>query len=366
MNARGNARHNAGEYVRTKPEVIEKMRSELKTYKKRPGEVYSETVLNAECPEMQPRNAKQARNLAYGPSTVSGNLADDMQTIISYVGNHDFIRSVMFNDGNKPCIVLYTEQQISDIKRFCSTSSHPKIRSVLGIDRTFNLSPYYVTVTVFRNSAVVRRGTQESPIMLGPMLVHGDGEYNTYMFFLSRLKSLLNSDPSTEIRVNDDILFGSDDEKALLKAKRLTFGSAPHLFCTLHVRDNVRDYMTKIGVPASDKSEITHLLFGPSGLAASDTVEEFNLRLLDMNMKLRQTTVSDKLVTYLQSKVCPKLLNNIEVSVSGCTENVNLKLWTNNNCESTNHVLGPILVHGQQRVQYVHVFPFTTEIAYEQ
>lgn len=344
----GNSRKNTTEYLRTMPQVTEKIRDEIRCSKKRPRQVYEDNVLNSESAEAQPRNLKQVRYLASTvmrenkrcQSSSSGNIADDMQKIVSSVGCHEFIRSVFFNDGNKPCIMLYTDHQINDIKRFCTRNSNEKIQSVLGIDRTFNLSPYYVTVTVYKNRSVVRPETQDHPIMLGPMIVHGDGNFNTYMLFLCQLKALVNDDlGSTEVRVNDDILFGSDDEKALIKAIGLTFGSKQHLYCTLHIQGNVRDYMSKVGIPQAEKSEIIRMLFGSDGIAASNNIDEFNIRQLQMQITLRQNNIDDKLISYLIDKVCPKLRSNVNVSACDITDGCHLKLWTNNNCESANHLL---------------------------
>ena len=138
------------------------------------------------------------------------------------------------------------------------------------------------------------------------------------------------------MRVNDDILLGSDDEKALIKAVRFNFSSLPHLYCTLHIQENVRDYMTRIGVAAPQKHELMQLWFGASGLAASNDADEFSQRQLNLQMHLRQIGVDDKLMCYLIERVCPKLCHNVEICSSNITEDIRLKLWTNNNCESAN------------------------------
>ena len=49
------------------------------------------------------------------------------------------------------CHILYTDKQLSDVKRFCGSDAPDDIRSVLCVDRTFNVSSLFLTMTVFKN-----------------------------------------------------------------------------------------------------------------------------------------------------------------------------------------------------------------------
>ena len=51
--------------------------------------------------------------------------------------------------GHAPSVILYTQDQISDLLRFCGGNAVEAIRSVLSVDRTFNVSTLFATVTVF-------------------------------------------------------------------------------------------------------------------------------------------------------------------------------------------------------------------------
>ena len=77
----------------------------------------------------------------------SGNLADDVVAVLSLLNTHPFVQKAFLTKGKAPTVVLYTEQQLVDMKRFCCPQSDGVTRSVLGVDRTFNLGPCYVTVT---------------------------------------------------------------------------------------------------------------------------------------------------------------------------------------------------------------------------
>jgi len=92
-------------------------------------------------------------------------------------------------------------------------------KTVLGIDRTFNLSSLYATVTVFKNLSMVCGNTQEAPIFLGPVMLYGDGHYSTYLCFFTDLQCALSmAGCSTELRTCNSLVVGSDEEKALVKA----------------------------------------------------------------------------------------------------------------------------------------------------
>jgi len=64
------------------------------------------------------------------------------------------------------------------------------MRSVLGVDRTFNLSALHLTVTVYKNKSVIRARTNNAPLFIGPMMLHGDGQYRTYLHFFQSCEAL--------------------------------------------------------------------------------------------------------------------------------------------------------------------------------
>lgn len=47
-----------------------------------------------------------------------------------------------------PVIVLFNEVQLNDIERYCTSQDKA---SVLGIDMTFNLGKFYVTLCTYQN-----------------------------------------------------------------------------------------------------------------------------------------------------------------------------------------------------------------------
>ena len=53
---------------------------------------------------------------------------------------------------------------------------------------------------------------------------------------------------SSELKLLDGMVTGSDEEAALVKAMRVAFPNSKHLYCILHCQDNVRDHLTKSGI----------------------------------------------------------------------------------------------------------------------
>ena len=85
----------------------------------------------------------------------------------------------------------------------------------MGIDPTFNLGKFCVTITTYIYSHVVSKNTNKSPTFFGPMFVSTEKTYEAYHFFFS---SLLKLEP----RLSKIIGFGTDGEQAIVKAVKAT------------------------------------------------------------------------------------------------------------------------------------------------
>ena len=131
---------------------------------------------------------------------------------MNMMNNHPFIQEIVQMKGKPPMVILYTDDQLKDVTKFCLKGN----TSILGVDRTFNPGACYVTLTVFKNSYLLRRSTQLSPIMLGPLFLHWDGTYQTYQRFFSHLRTKFDANLNTEVGLCD-LIIGSDEEKAILK-----------------------------------------------------------------------------------------------------------------------------------------------------
>ena len=274
---------------------------------------------------------------ADGPKS-SCNLADEMQSLMSRLSDpsEDFVRSVCMQLQQPPAVVLFTQEQIDDLRSLCAQDCTSSLRSVLSVDRTFNLSSLYVTLMVFKNKKVVRRSTQEPPIFVGPIMLHGDGKLPTYLHFFSSVSAALNGTTvaSSEL-VCDGIVTGSDEEQALVTASKLAFPNSKHLYCMLHCKDNVRHHLTSIGVPTSVRESVLTKMFGCNGVSEAGDDDTMTNRITDLMQYVRHNNIDA--VQYLQERVLPKIMTNNRHKWS--EQWLGQHQWTNNNCESANHLL---------------------------
>ena len=93
------------------------------------------------------------------------NVADNMQEWFNKIHTHPYIQGICGLKGSTPSVILYTDEQIKDLDRFCFSSDTAKT-TVIGIDRTFNLTNFHLTTTIYKNLPVLRRSTNEHPIFL--------------------------------------------------------------------------------------------------------------------------------------------------------------------------------------------------------
>jgi len=217
-----------------------------------------------------------------------------------------------------PVIICYTDEQIVDLKRFCSSKTPLSLRTVLGVDRTFNLGPCYVTVSVYRNVSVNRKTTTENAIFLGPVMFHFDGKAETYRRFFSSLSDLLCGDVScAEFAGDVEMVFGSDDEKAMVGALRQVFPTAEHVFCARHLEENVRRFMTDTaGMATRDRELVLERLREATRVDADQSAqcESALTTLMEAVWALAPlTTVPEKVLAYFGNRILPKLRNNLKV-----------------------------------------------------
>ncbi|KAK3082787.1 hypothetical protein FSP39_005298 [Pinctada imbricata] len=329
----GNAKENGRPYKRTDPKQLEKVRDEPD--EKKPKKIYREMVLNDSI--NAPRDIKLIRNARYTQRVkdhgkVTGNAADEILSLISSIDQHPYVQKIEHTKNNVPAIILYDDDQLEDFRFFVRSRTEYRV----GIDRTFNLGPYFVTCVVYKNIRVVRNDTSGHPIFLGPVLLHKEATFETYHYFFSHLKAKLSIDLNRiDLAIPGFFEFGSDDEKALVKALDSCFPNAQRALCTKHLKDNVTCYLRdKAGVTREDRRVISNLIFGQRGLVNAEDSFEFQQRSTRI---IRASTQFPRFLQYFERN----LQNRIRDYVNAPRRNSDLdsSLWTNNNAESMNHVL---------------------------
>lgn len=331
----GNTKSSLGiPYIRTPQEVMVKAKTAILTQK--PNEAYKNIVAEN---DGDPRNSKVLENAKYAASQqqrkkmqgniYNANIADHIQSILHMQQTGDYIQSVTFTKHGPPVIILYLNTQLTHLLSMMSDKA-----IILGVDRTFNLSKCFVTITTFKCNSVWRRNTGGFPIFMGPVFLHWDGLTKTYDIFFSHLRSLFVQGNS-DLHNLQTVFFGSDEEAALTKSLRKFFPASQHLLCSRHLQQNVNKFLQdKVGLDQKSRLAVCQKIFGLNGLLQCDDSVTFDTRMqlfLDHLASLNNNSV----IQYMTKRVLPI------IKQQSCTTNMLSldSIWTNNNCESMNKVL---------------------------
>ena len=80
-----------------------------------------------------------------------------------------------------------------------------------------------------------------------------------------------------------DLIVGSDEEKALVKAVKCTFPDAKLTLCTRHMEENLkRQLQNKTGMPDKKSAKIVEEIFDPDGLTSLGRTVSFSEKALEV------------------------------------------------------------------------------------
>ena len=230
-------------------------------------------VCGAESQGSLPRNVRQAIHLKYKESRkVPSASKDPLASVLELQKSTfpGFIRDVTCND--LPTVTLFTDRQMDNLIKFCC-HSRPGWVSELGVDVTFQLGPFYLLVTTFRNTLLEAKRSSNAPAFPGPMMICMTKEECTYLSFVHRL---LREVPGLSSYLHAT---GTDDETGLRNALAAGFHGAHPLLCYIHSERNVKEKARQLGLSQHVTSRICKDVYVKSGLIWSDSYEEFNTRL---------------------------------------------------------------------------------------
>ena len=145
-------------------------------------------------------------------------------------------------------VVLFIQIQLDDLLQFCGSSNRA---SVLGVDVTFNLGRFYVTLCTYQNFKVTNEKGKH-PIMVGPARIHSLKDRSNFAILFQGKKPLL----ATTLRA-----YGTDGEQALVQAAADAFPFLTHLRCANYLKDNISDHLRKQLLPENVVKEIIYDVF---------------------------------------------------------------------------------------------------------
>ena len=168
--------------------------------------------------------------------------------------------------------MLYTDRQIDNVVKF-SCHSKAGLVSELALDVTFQLGPFYVLVTTYKNTFLKVKNGTNSPTCVGPIMVCMTKEEWTYLSFMH---CLLRAVPGLSQYLHAT---GTDGEPALPNATAAGMRNATGLLCYLHSKRNVESKLKDLVISKSLTTKICQDIYAKgSGLLWADSKEEFTKR----------------------------------------------------------------------------------------
>lgn len=125
----------------------------------------------------------------------------------------------------EPAFIVARDRQLDDLVRFCTPSS---VFSVLTVNPTFNLADFDVTPITYCYCLLKSLRTNNSPVFIGPTLIHYKKTFASYLFFASSLIDLRRELQGVRA-------FGTDGEKPLADTFSHEFRYAVRLTCFIHL-----------------------------------------------------------------------------------------------------------------------------------
>ena len=120
-----------------------------------------------------------------------------------------FLQKVLYRNRKQPSYVLFLNQSLKDIERFCTNTLAPtSFRSLLAIDTTYNIRGHYFTQTTYQNLSIFRKDTLKAPWF--PVLIHLHQEEVDFSYMWQAVKR-------DNSRLEDLALIGTDECQELIQ-----------------------------------------------------------------------------------------------------------------------------------------------------
>ena len=91
-------------------------------------------------------------------------------------------------DDDSPKVILFTDNQLDDLVNFCcnDVGGH---KSLLYVDVTFQLGPFFVLMTTYKNTTLFTKRSDPPtfPLMIGPMMLCMLKDKATYLTLFQKL-----------------------------------------------------------------------------------------------------------------------------------------------------------------------------------
>ena len=339
----GNSKKHVKPYKRTCPSTLRELEEEVKLYPPKRAAFKVEQkrggIFNVTCEGDLPRDASQASRIKFKRvSCTPSSMTDPLQGLVVKFKEqsgqrNQFVQAIQLVPD--PTIVLFNDTQIHDIEQFCTQQGKT---SVLGIDVTFNLGPFYVTVCTYQNLKVIT-DSGIHPIMVGPTLIHSSKDQSNFGVLFNEI---VKRKPSLATNLK---VYGTDGEQAITNAASEAFPFAVHLRCANHLKDNITDHLHKMLLPDAVVKDVLRDIFGTSsekGLIHA-TAKDFDAKLSVLEkrweiLEKQHDIAAPKIFKWFRLHVAPIIRDNMNTELLQSL-GVDGEKYTQNNSESVNAII---------------------------
>ena len=222
----------------------------------------------------------------------------------------------------------------SDLGRFCMHHSalkepprltkkdnHVRRLSVMGVDKTFNLTSAHVTTVVYHNLSLVHKAGNnkgKQPYFLGPVLIHENSNEDIFRHFFEQIDTNL-----TKIGYKEHVgplIVICDGETAIRNALRKVWPSTAILHCHLHLRSDLlrrlrKTHKTKRFSGAGIRIINEEIMTREGCLASMTTMPSFERKVLEILQVVGNHDPDDEfeLQKYLENQIFSKMRENLVI-----------------------------------------------------
>ena len=190
-----------------------------------------------------------------------------------------FIRAYSLDDES-PKVILFTDEQLDDIANFCCNDIDGH-NSILYVDVTFQLGPFFVLVTSYRNTSLHTKNANPPtcPVMLGPIMLCMLKDKATYITLFQKMTARI---PGLKAYLQ---AYSTDGEKALREALGQEFERSVAFLCKIHVKQNIKDQCSKLKISKAVTNVVVDDIFGTEGLVHASKEAEYWKKLEELKQK---------------------------------------------------------------------------------
>ena len=175
-------------YIRTMPSILNKLKdTSSSNIAKRTLSLVASNVTTAHSAAAMPHGRQQVNDIRRKMTPA----VDPLFTLMMMCKEGESSKSPdsfarIVTGAPFPMMMLAFDWTLEDLVRFCTSSSF----SILGIDPTFSLGAFDVTVTTYRHLLLTTKDyIHKHPVLIGPLFVHVKKDFQAYHFFASSLVS---------------------------------------------------------------------------------------------------------------------------------------------------------------------------------